>query len=72
MKYKVTEINQRRLEQFARSNFAPVLFEIISDRIEFLNEQFRRTQPEVFQQIQGRALELDDLLTALKVKGSGE
>jgi hypothetical protein len=68
LKYKISEDQSRKLEQFARSNFAELLVEILSERQKRINEMFRTVVPEVFLQVQGRALELDDLLTALKIK----
>jgi hypothetical protein len=68
LKYKISEDQNRKLEKFARSNFAELLVEILSERQKRINEMFRTVVPEVFLQVQGRALEIDDLLTALKIK----
>ncbi len=72
LKYKISEDQQRKLEQLARSNFAELLVEIFSERQKRLNEMFRTVLPEVFQQVQGRALEIDELLVALKIKDNLE
>lgn len=68
MKYKISEANQRRLEQFARSNFAELLHDILRDREKQLNDFFRSALPENFLEVKGRALEIDDLFTVLKIK----
>jgi hypothetical protein len=72
LKYKISEDQNRKLEQFARSNFAELLVEVLSERQKRINEMFRTVVPEVFLQVQGRALELCELLDALKIKERSE
>jgi hypothetical protein len=72
LKYKISEDQSRKLEQFARSNFAELLVEVLSERQKRINEMFRTVVPEVFLQVQGRALELCELLDALKIKERSE
>ncbi len=67
MKYKISEEFQAKLEQTARSQYAQLLVEILRDREKQLNDLFRSTTIEGFQQIQGRALEVSSLLAALKL-----
>lgn len=68
MKYKLSEEVERKLEQFNRSNYAELLRLILTERENQLNKAFRSSLPEGFSQVQGRALEIDDLLTTLRIK----
>jgi hypothetical protein len=73
MKYRITPNQARKIEHFARSNFAELLAEILREREQQLNDAFWRALPENFLEIKGRALEIDSLLEALKAKEpSGE
>jgi hypothetical protein len=72
MKYKLSEEHKRKVEQFSRSNFAQLFVEIFIQREKQINDMFRSTLPEGFQQVQGRALEINELIEALKIKGLGE
>lgn len=68
MKYRIIESDERKLDQFARSNFAELFVNILRERERQLNECLRRATTENFQQVQGRALEVDELLNVLKIK----
>ena len=72
MKYKLTQDQERKVGQMARSNFADLLFEILRQREQQLNELFRRSLPESFLETKGRALEIDELLSVFKSKERGE
>jgi len=72
MKYSISEDNQRRLDQMARSNFGELLASILEDRANSLVKSLKVADVDMFRQMQGRSLELDDLLTALKIKAHKE
>jgi len=72
MKYGISTTDQQRLDQLARSNFGEVLVTVLEDRARSLIKSLKVADTDTFRQVQGRALEIDDLLTALKVKERGE
>jgi len=72
MKYNLSDDQKRKLEQFARSNFAELFSEIMKERQQQIYVTLRLTLPEAFAKEQGRLLEIDDLLTALNIRERGE
>jgi hypothetical protein len=68
MKYRITPNQARKIEQLMRSNYAELLAEILRGREQQLNDAFRGALPENFQEVKGRALEIDSLIEALKSK----
>lgn len=73
MKYRLSDEHKRKLAQFVRSNYAELFVELFDSREAQLNDLLRACSPENFQQVQGRALELDELREALKtIAASGE
>lgn len=73
MKYSVTDPDiERKLKQFVHSNYAELLEMVLSMRMDKLIKMLKSAPPEGFQQVQGRVLELDDLIEMLKAKASGE
>ena len=73
MKYTgISETDQERLHQLARSHFGELLITVLEDRAKALVKHLKAADTDTFRQVQGRALELDDLLTVLKVKGREE
>jgi hypothetical protein len=68
MKYSISETDVSRLSQLARSNFGELLLRVLEDRTAQLVKSLKLADADMFRQVQGRALELDDLLTALKIK----
>jgi hypothetical protein len=73
VKYRLSDDLKRKLAQFVRSNYAELFVELFDSREEQLNTMLRASSPENFQQVQGRALELDELRDMLKmIAVSGE
>jgi hypothetical protein len=66
--FKIDDHEKRQLEQFVRSNFYLLFGAILKRREKYINGVLRCAQSETLIQAQGRAMELDDLMSLLKIK----